>query len=203
MFNKESKSSAGERPILRVLIYRPPWRNGEPYFRARQVADYFAGNGDQVKIVAGPRGWRSLMRLLSWFWYLFFVDLIFLYPQPMLPLFALLAKLFGRRVVIDHYVSSVHLFDLSYWWARWQARCDIAAYRKVDATIAHTETVAEAIEKNYDIPKRKIHIVYSLVDTAVFSPTPKNLQKSQWLRRELGLTNHLIVFYHTHNNLWQ
>lgn len=186
-----------ERRPLRILLYRPPWRNNEPYFRAQQVATHFRRAGDQVTVVAGPHGWRSLVRLLSWPWHLARADLIFLYPQPLLPLFALTAWWLGRRVVIDHYISYVRMAEASPRAGRWLAAFDKAAYRRADAVLAHTESVAREVQAAHALPDDLVHTVYSVVDTTLFCPIYDD--EATRLRRELRLEGRFVVFYH---GLW-
>jgi glycosyltransferase involved in cell wall biosynthesis len=183
-----------KRNLLRVSLYRPPWRNGEPYFRAQQVAAYFRRRGDRVTVVTGPSGWRSLVRLLSWPWCLACTDLIFLYPQPLLPLFVLTARWLRRRVVIDHYVSYVRMSNVSTRAGRWLAPFESAAYRRVDAVLAHTGSVAEAVQAAHTLPGSKVHTIYSLVDTTRFAPIYDD--EANRLRHKLDLTDRFIVLYH-------
>ncbi len=182
---------------LRILLYRPPWRNDEPYFRAQQVATHFRRAGDRVTIVAGPHGWCSLVRLLSWPWHLAHADLIFLYPQPSLPFFALMAKWLRRRVIIDHYVSFVRMADVSPHAGWWLGVLEKASYRRADAVLAHTESVARAVQATYALSDDRVHTVYSLVDTTHFSPVHDD--KASRLRRELDLADRFVVLYH---GLW-
>lgn len=185
---------------MHVLLYRPPWHFGTPYFRARQVAAHFRRRGDRVTIVAGPRGWSSLQRLLSWPWHLARADLIFLYPQLLLFFFALTAKLLRRHVVIDHYVSYVRMADVSRWGGHWLAAFEKAAYCLADAVLAHTESVARAVQDAHDLPDDRIYTVYSLVDTTYFAPVYGD--KAARLRREIGLTDRFVVLYHGKLHPW-
>ncbi len=182
---------------LRILLYRPPWRNNEPYFRAQQVAAHFRRAGHHVTVVAGPHGWRSLVRLLSWPWHLARADLVFLYPQLLMPLFALTAGWLGRRVIIDHYVSYVRMADVSPRTGKWLAAFEKAAYRRADVVLAHTNSVAESVQAAWALPDDKVHTVYSLVDTTHFAPTYDD--ETARLRRELGLADRFVVLYH---GLW-
>ena len=188
------------RRLLRVLLYRPPWRNGEPYFRALQVAIHFCRAGDRVTVVAGPHGWSSLVRLLSWPWHLARADLVFLYPQPLLPLFALTAKWLGRRVVVDHYVSSVRMADVLPYGKWWLGAAERAAYRRADAVVAHTESVGKAVRVAHALSADKVRTVYSVVDTAHFAPIYDD--EAARLRRELGLAHRFVVFYHGMRHRW-
>ena len=183
-----------ERHALCVLLYRPPWRHGEPYFRAQQVAAHFRRSGDQVSVVAGPSGWCSLVRLISWPWHLARADLIFLYPQPFLPFFALTAKWFGRCVVIDHFVSYVRMGNVSPRAGRWLASLEKAAYRQADAVLAHTESIARSLQTAYTLVDGKVHTIYCLVDTDRFSPSYRD--EARHLRHKLGLDEHFVVLYH-------
>ncbi len=185
-----------QRP-LRILLYRPPWRHGELYFRAQQVVTHFQKRGHQVTAVAGPGDWRSLVRLLSWPWHLARADLVFLSPQPLLPLFALTAKWLGRRVVIDHYVSYVRLADPASGPRHRPVGLERAAYRRADCVLVHTESMAEALRTVHALPDDRVHTVYSVVDTAHFSPLYDD--EVSRLRRELGLADRFIVLYH---GLW-
>jgi len=204
-----------ERRRLKVLLYRPPWRRGEPYFRAQQVAAHFRRVGDRVRVVAGPKGWRGLVRLLLWPWHLIWADLVLLYPQPLMPIFALTAAWLGRRVVIDHYVSYVRMADVSPGVARWLSALERAAYRRADAVLAHTATLAQEVKEAFALakgsrrlcPRRrrarsptisaKVHTIYCLVDTACFLPVYD--QQATCLRCQLHLDEKFVVLYH---GLW-
>ncbi len=182
---------------VRALLYRPPWRHGEPYFRAQQVADLLRARGDRVTVVAGPRGWRSVIRLLAWPLHLAANRLIVLYPQPLLPLFAWSAKELGRRVLIDHYVSYVDAAEVAGGAAGWRRALERAAYRRADAVLAHTATVAEGLAGAYGLAPERVHTLYCLVDTAHFAP--RYAEEAARLRRDLGLEGRFVVLYH---GLW-
>lgn len=186
-----------EHRPLRVLLYRPPWRNDEPYFRAQQVATHFQQSGDRVTVIAGPHGWHSLARLVSWPWHLIHADLVFLYPQPLMPLFVLVAKWLGRRVVVDHYVSYIQANDILSRGRYWQAAFEKIAYRRADAVLTHTESVTRAVQVAYALSDDRVYTVYSLVDTDHFSPIHED--EADRLRRELGLVDCFVVLYH---GLW-
>jgi len=186
-----------ERRPLKVLLYRPPWRKREPYFRAQQVAAHFIRGGHRVRVVAGPKGWRGLVRLLLWPWHLLWANLVFVYPQPLMPIFVLTVAWLGRRVVIDHYVSYISMADVSPGVARWLGALERAAYRWADAVLAHTATLAQELKEAFALAKGRVHTVYCLVDTARFSPIYD--QQAARLRRELGLEEVFVVVYH---GLW-
>lgn len=185
------------RPHIRVLLYRAPWRKNELYFRAQQVVDYFHHMGDRVTVVAGPSGWRGVVRLLAWPWHLAYADLIFLYPQPLMPLFALTAKALGRRVVIDHYVSYVRDDEVMPRLGRWLMPLARRAYRLVDVVLAHTESMAEALCTAWDLPAKQVQPLYSVIDTTHFAPLYAN--EARRLRRQLGIDDRFVVLYH---GLW-
>ena len=144
-----------------------------------------------------PKGWRSLVRLLLWPWQLIWADLIFLYPQPLMPLFALTAAWLGRRVVVDHFVSYVRMADVSPRLGRWLGAMERAAYRRADAVLAHTGSVADALTAAFALHEGKVRTLYSVVDTGLFAPIYAG--RAMRLRQELGLTDKFVVLYH---GLW-
>ncbi len=179
---------------LRVLLYRPPWRTGEVYFRAQQVAAHFQDAGHHVTIVAGRPGWRSVGRLLGWPYRLARADLVFLYPQPLMPFFALSALWLGRRVVIDHFTSYVRMADVSPRIGRVLAPFDRVAYRQADAVLAHTRSVADDLCAIHGLAPRRVHTIYSVVKTAHFAPVYD--RDAAALRERFGLTGRFVVLYH-------
>jgi glycosyltransferase involved in cell wall biosynthesis len=189
-----------EMGAVRVLLYRPPWRGTEPYFRATQVAELLGQRGDRVSVVAGPHGWRSLARLLAWPLHLARSDLVFLYPQPLLPFFALWARWSGRRVVIDHFVSYVDPAEVPSRLGRVLAPLQRVAYRSADAVLAHTTTVAEELVRAYGLAAGRVHTLYCLVDTAHFAPLYATA--ASCLRRELGIGDCFVVLYHGAWHRW-
>ena len=186
-----------EQRCPRVLLYRAPWRNGEPYFRVQQVARILQSRGLSVAVVAGPRGWSSVLRLLSWPWHVIRAQIVFLYPQPLMPCLALMARALGRAVVIDHYVSYVHMGDVAPGWGRFLRWLERLAYARAHAVLGHTRTVARELAQAYGIAAHKVHAVYSIVDTAHFAPA--YAQQSGSLRQSLGLQDTHVVLYH---GLW-
>jgi len=189
------------RRRIRVSLYRPPWWQGRPYFRAQQVMAHFRGAGDRVRLIAGPRGWwRSLVRLLLWPWQVIWADLIFLYPQPLMPLFALTAGWLGRRVVVDHFVSYLRLGDVSPRLGRWLDAAERDAYRRADAVLAHTASMADGLKSAFGLADDRLRTLYCVVDPGHFSPI--HGERAAHLRRQLGLDGRFVVLYHGRGHPW-
>jgi len=116
-----------------------------------------------------------------------------------MPFFALTAKLLGRRVVIDHYVSYVQMADASPSASRWLTELEGAAYRRADAVLAHTESVAKELQIALNLPG-KVHTLYCAVDTAHFAPV--YYDQATRLRYRLGLNDCFVVLYHGMWHRW-
>lgn len=187
------------KPMKQILIFRPPYRRGEIYFRAQQAQRILQGQGYPVRVIAG-QGWRSyLWALLRWPFFLWRSQIVLLYPHFLLGFYVLTAFLLRRTVVIDHYVSYIRLKEAR-WWGIFAWPFEKMTYRRANFILAHTASVAEELRQSWGLCDGRVHTLYSVVDIAHFSP--RYHQQAQQMRLKLGLEGQFVVFYHGMWHTW-
>ncbi len=187
------------RGPLRVLLHKPYMRTGEPYFRVQQ---YLAALGrlshraellDFGRLRGGPV--RKLVSVLS---QLFAsarafarCDVVFVTPHPLVALYVLLAKTFGRRVVIDQILTYVSHGEVLPWFPRW---LDAWTYRRADGILTHSETLRRELTTEFSVDLERVEVVYPVLDLTLFSRRYE--AEADALRRELGIKDRFVVLYH-------
>jgi glycosyltransferase involved in cell wall biosynthesis len=189
----------------RVLIFRPPIRNNELYFRHQRYVDFLKSNGSDIRIIPSPpKGephWKKLLcfplRAAAAWPHFFWAELVILSPSPNLYPFVRLLRLMKRRIVLEHYVSYIthHELDPAY-----AATRDRRTYRQLDQIVTHTEQMKAELDQAFDLSDRQVTALYCSVDLNRFAGRER--VDSRDLRQQLGLGDRFVVFYHGMHNPW-
>lgn len=184
---------------LRVLLHKPLRRAREPYFRVQQYVAALERLGHRPALLDfGRLGGGRLRRLLRVLGQVAISaraftrhDVIVVTPHPLVALYVLLARLLGRRVVIDQiltYVSHREVF-------RWFPHClDTWTYRRADGILTHSETMRLALSEEFALEPARVEVAYPVVDLELFSRRYDAEAKA--LRRSLGVEDRFVVLYH-------
>jgi glycosyltransferase involved in cell wall biosynthesis len=190
--------SAGARP-LRVLLHKPLRRVSEPYFRVRQYVAALERLGHRPELLDFGRLRGSAARRLFGVLGQLAVsaraftrhDVIVLTPHPLVALYVLLARLLGRRVILDQILTYISHREVLRWFPRW---LDTWTYRMADGILTHSETMRRELTAEFGLDPARIEVVYPVLDLALFSR--RYDAEADALRRSLGIKDRFVVLYH-------
>ncbi|PIQ85378.1 MAG: hypothetical protein COV74_09265 [Candidatus Omnitrophica bacterium CG11_big_fil_rev_8_21_14_0_20_45_26] len=198
----------------KAFFVKPVIRAGAFYFRISQYMDYLKSKGwDVCVLYPAPDGSTMQERLgfkqtISKIWFLFcqfpkFLwnmatsTVVFVFPSPMMGVYVLWAKLFRKKIIIEHIVSYISHQDI---FPKFPVLVDQFVYRSARYILTHTQSVSMALEKRYHIPHEKILVSYCALDLEHFSA--KYHKESEEIKKKLNITGHYIVFYHGLHHPW-
>ena len=172
---------------------------GEPYFRVQQYIAALArlGHGADLLDFGRLRGvaWRRLLGALGQFVAsaraFTRYDAIVVTPHPLVAVYVVLAKILGRRVIIDQiltYVSHREVFP------GFPRTLDTLSYRLADGILTHSETMRRELTAGFGLDLRRVEVAYPVLDLDLFSR--RYGAEAAALRRSLGITDRFVVMYH-------
>jgi len=196
--------------MARILIWKPPRRKGQLYFRAQQIVDFARRSGCSLTIVE-DRGrqsstWgkiSSFIKYIAEMRSLLLFDIVVLFPHIYLGIVAAVGRVLGKRLILDHYVTQITHRDNKALPKLARLIGDVldkVAFRAVDIVIAHTTMMKEELVTYYSIEPNKAKVVYPVLDTQLFSPVYAS--EAAGLKEQLGITGKKIVMYHGMHHPW-
>lgn len=189
----------------RFLFFRPPTRDGNLYFRYEQYKNYLEKQGARVRVVApNPKGEPFLRKLIAYPWRMardlpkfVWAETIVLSPAPNMFWTVNLLKAMGKRVISEHYVSYLSHAEWIPHFPEWMDRW---SYSSLSHIITHTDRMKEGLEKKFHLGSARVTSLYCGVDLDHFRPRPESDREKR--RRELGLGDRFVVFYHGMHHTW-
>lgn len=190
--------SAGPRP-LRVLLHKPLRRVSEPYFRVQQYVAALERCGHRPELLDFERlrggGVRRLLGVLGQVAMSARAftrhEVIVVTPHPLVALYVLLARLLGRRVLIDQILTYVSHREVFRWFPRW---LDAWTYRRADGILTHSDTMRRELTAEFGLDPARVAVAYPVLDLALFSR--RYDAEADALRRTLGIKDRFVVLYH-------
>lgn len=200
----------------KVLLVFPPREKGSTgyYFRVQQEIDIILKrNNVRVfntvsKIDSAKEKEKLSKRLIKFLILLPSLikeiknsDIILLYTSPTWYLTVSLAKLFKKKVILDHFTTYAYNFEFSNNPLRAISRfLDTFYFVFFDKIITHSESMKAVLIKFFRIPEEKIIVTYSSVDTKLFSPRGKDhtLLKKYKLRKDQKIVMYSGLFHPFH-----
>jgi len=196
-----------------VLFCFPPLSllGDEYYFRTQELMSTLKKDY-QIKIIKplsktgiGPdrrftfkKAFLFLFNIPSYLGKIKKAKVIVIFPSLIAYFWISAAKILGKKVVIDHFTTLV-----SFWEAnknvfkKMLATIDKWFYRKIDLVLTHTKTMEKEIINFYQLEKKKIIVIYSLVDSKLFNPNKLNLKKLNDLGGKYKIPkNKKVLLYH-------
>lgn len=188
----------GARP-LRVLLHKPLRRVTEPYFRVQQyvaalerlghrpaLLDFGRLSGGKIRRLGGVLGQVVISARAFWHH-----DVIIVTPHPLVALYVLLARLLGRRVIIDQILTYVSHREVFRWFPRW---LDAWTYRRAVGVLTHSETMRRELMAAFALDPARVEVAYPVLDLTLFSR--RYDAEADALRRSLGIKDRFVVLYH-------
>lgn len=197
------------KKVLVVFPYR--YQKGIHPWSENQI-EALGESGVEVEVVNLPRGkskvfnFFSLTRCLaSLFFKIPSQDIIYVSANYLLSFVTFQAKVFGKKVVISHILSTAkesERLKAQNFLKRILDFLDKRAYRLADLVITDSVSTNEGIIKAFGLEKEKVRAIYSCLDLELFSPEQKYQKFAENLKRKLGIQNKDILFYHGYFHAW-
>jgi glycosyltransferase involved in cell wall biosynthesis len=112
-------------------------------------------------------------------------------PHLLMALYVGLARILGRRVVIDQiftYVEHREVFPC------YPPGLDRWAHRRAHAVLTHSETMRRELIAQFGLDPARVEVAYPVVDLTLFSRRWED--EAARARRELGIKDRFVVMYH-------
>lgn len=190
----------------KILFIFPPKEkaSSDYYFRAKQEIEILSKKYD-VKIIKSVSKTDSSMDKKN-FLYRFIKlimmlpriltetrksDTIFIFNSPFWYFLVPLAKLYKKKIILDHFTTSLYNHELDnnpikYFFSF----LDYFIYNNFDLVITHTERMKNLLLARYKIDKTKIKVTYSCVNPNFFKKVKTDM-KSRY-----KLNHKKVVMYH-------
>jgi len=190
---------SGRPGPLRVLLHKPLRREREPYFRVQQYVAALGRLGHRAELLDFERLKGSALRRLAGVLrqlplsVLAFArhDVVFVTPHPLVPLYVLLARLLGCRVIMDQILTYVSHREVFPWFPQW---LDAWTYRRAAGILTHSETMRRELLARFALEPARLEVAYPVVDLTLFSR--RYDAEAAALRRALGIEDRFVVLYH-------
>ena len=127
-------------------------------------------------------------------------DFIIIEPELFMIFYALIAKVFRKKLIINHYASVITHKEIEGVGKFFPFLVDKIAYKLADCIIAISESLKYEIEKKYNLNSEKVKAIYPLIDVTMFSP--KYGEEAMKIRKELHLDDKFVVLYHGYHHPW-
>ncbi len=120
-------------------------------------------------------------------------DVVIIYTSISWFLFAPIAKIFGKKLVLDHFTTSIYNYEVTDNKLKYLFKyIDPYLYKLFDLVITHTQNMKNLIVQYYAISKNKVFVTYSCVDSELF--TKNNTQPIPNISKKLK--NKIVIMYH-------
>jgi glycosyltransferase involved in cell wall biosynthesis len=184
---------------LRVLLHKPLRRVSEPYFRVQQYVAALERLGHRVELLDFERLKGSTLRRLGGILRQLALsvrafarhDVVFMTPHPLVALYVLLARLLGRRVIVDQILTYVSHREVFPWFPQW---LDAWTYRRAAGILTHSETMRRELTGLFVLDPTRVQVAYPVVDLTLFAR--RYGAEAGALRRSLGIEGRFVVLYH-------
>lgn len=187
----------------RILFIFPPLakNSSELYFRTKQFYQILQKT-NQVEILSSihkrgeswtkaPFLFRIIIFIFSFPIYLIRIyrsDILLIFPSNFWYFWVVIGSLLRKKLVLDHYVTAIYPSEdikLPKFIKVFLVFLDKIIYTKFDIVFTHTKTMQKLLSDFYKIPKEKIIVIYSVVDTKLFNSqkVPKKIKnqiKETW-----------------------
>ncbi len=174
-------------------------RVGEPYFRVQQYLTALARLGHEAdlldlgrlrgpssrKLAGALRQFASSARAFPRY------DVVFVTPHPIVSAYVLLAKLLGRRVVVDQILTYVSHREVL---PGFPLALDRLTYRLADGILTPSETMRRELTADFGVDPARVEVAYPVLDLELFSR--RYDAEAAALRRALGIADRFVVMYH-------
>lgn len=182
-----------------AFLLLPPARDGEIYSRARNIIsslndlnikyDYFYKSRNVGRALFYLNFFIAILKSFRYEWVFCFISrsslwIVFLY------------KLFGKKIIIDHFATSVSAFNNEQKF-RFLNKLEKNAFTASHFVLTHTETMKKLLSKYYDISPDKIIVIYGIVDTKLFK-----FENNKQLINKLFLNDSTVFIYHGLFHQW-
>jgi len=121
-------------------------------------------------------------------------DMVIIYMSPIWYLVIPIAKVFRKKIVCEHFTTSIYNFELSNIQFKFVFKFfDSLIYNFFDLIITHTESMKNLLSRSYRMRWQKFLVMYYFVDTDYF----RRLKRNVLLAKKIGLNqNKRVVIYH-------
>ena len=131
---------------------------------------------------------------------LFKSNLVWVYPSPILLFWFMIAKIFKKKIIIDHFTTAEHAADvlkIPAYLKKVFNYIDSLVYPRIDLILTHSYIMEHVLHHTYPSIKNKTSVLLSVVDTNQFKPLDQGNDRLKNLRQSLGIPeNKFIAMYH-------
>lgn len=198
-----------------VAVIRPVFLKNDLYFQTNYFLSWLKENGFDIEIVKKHKkeGTFSkpilniissivfqLIRLPRAIDTIIRNDFIIVEPELFMIVYVLIAKIFRKKLIINHYASFVTHKEIEGVGRFFPFYLDKIAYKLVNHVIAVSESLKSEIEAKYNLDSEKVKAIYPLINITTFSPMYD--EDARNIRKELHLNDKFVVLYHGYHHPW-